>query len=188
MIARRRRYRLPLRTTAAGLFHESWPIGKWFRIIGIHARLSDMPSFPSHLVDPLRNLPGERFFQPSGPRKKSRTFFSFFPLQAFEIPRNHQRNLWKNLAKASESLEKFGKSLRRFGAISIGLPARAAPPERYVTPEAPGPFLRSRRRGSPRRAVLSDRPARGRASAFRDQLPAPAHGAAGRAGFGALSP
>jgi hypothetical protein len=36
------------------------------------------------------------------------TFFSFFPLQAFEISQNGQRNPWKNLENPSDSLEIFG--------------------------------------------------------------------------------
>jgi hypothetical protein len=42
-------------------------------------------------------------------------FFPFFPLQAFEISQNGQRNPWKNLANPSDYLEIFGKSLRPAG-------------------------------------------------------------------------
>jgi hypothetical protein len=42
-------------------------------------------------------------------------FFPFFPLQAFEISQNGQRNPWKNLENPSDYLEIFGKSLRPAG-------------------------------------------------------------------------
>ncbi len=53
-----------------------------------------------------------RVSEPPRIEKFGGTFFSFFPLQAFEISQNGQRNPWKNLENPSDSLEIFGKSLR----------------------------------------------------------------------------
>jgi tetrahydromethanopterin S-methyltransferase subunit G len=39
----------------------------------------------------------------------------FFSAQPFEKAQNRQRNVWKNLEKTSENLEKFGKKLGREG-------------------------------------------------------------------------
>jgi hypothetical protein len=53
-----------------------------------------------------------RVSEPPRIEKFGGTFFSFFPLQAFEISQNGQRNLWKNLENPSDYLEIFGESLR----------------------------------------------------------------------------
>jgi hypothetical protein len=86
-------------------------------------------------------------FRASGPSKTlAISFFSFFPLQPFDIPRNHQRkawriqenpwkkqeNPWKKKGKKRKSLEAF----RRFRSRA----ARASPERRDCLGEATAPF------------------------------------------------
>jgi hypothetical protein len=51
-------------------------------------------------------------------KKFGRALEGLETLQAFEIPQNRQRNLWKSLEKNSLVLEKLAKSLEVSGAAT----------------------------------------------------------------------